>query len=208
MAFYSYKMTRDFGFAPNPFGGICTLATCKPHIRNKANVGDWIIGNGSKEINLSYNRLIYVMKVTEKLPLDLYWSDPRFQFKKPILNGSLITIHGDNVYTKDNDENWIQEKCHHTHHDVKIREKHIKNDTKGGFVLISDCFYYFGDKNFQVPNEYQSVCSNVRDYLSPQKLDNELCEKFIEWIEQSYPRGINGFPIHWKEYSQLDIFKF
>ena len=36
---YSYVITRDYGFAPNPFGGICTLATCKPGIRNHAKVG-------------------------------------------------------------------------------------------------------------------------------------------------------------------------
>ena len=30
---YSYIITRDYGFAPNPFGGVCTLATCKPKIR-------------------------------------------------------------------------------------------------------------------------------------------------------------------------------
>lgn len=208
MAFYSYKMTRDFGFAPNPFGGMCTLATCKPHIRKKANVGDWIIGTGSKEIKLTFDHLIYVMKITEKLPLDIYWDDPRFQFKKPVLNGSLITIHGDNVYSKDMDRGWIQERCHHTHHDSKIREKHIKNDTDGNFVLISDCFYYFGDMNFQVPPEYVEVCSNIRDYLSPKKLNNDLCEKFIEWVEKNHPSGVNGFPINWKEYDQRDIFKF
>jgi hypothetical protein len=81
MAFYSYKMTRDFGFAPNPFGGFCTLATCKPHIRKKAKVGDWIIGTGSKEIKLTFDSLIYVMKITEKLDLDVYWNDPRFQYQ-------------------------------------------------------------------------------------------------------------------------------
>lgn len=208
MAFYSYKMTRDFGFAPNPFGGVCTLATCKPHIRKKAKVGDWIIGTGSKEIKLTFDHLIYVMKITEKQPLEDYWNDPRFQFKKPFLNGSLITIHGDNVYSKDIDGKWIQEKSHHSHPNDEMREKHIKNDTEGGFVLISDCFYYFGDMNFQVPNEFINVCSDVRDYLSPKKLDNDLCEKFIEWIERNYSQGINGFPIHWKEYNQLDIFKF
>ena len=40
---YSYVITRDYGFAPNPFGGICTLATCKPGIRNHATVGDWVV---------------------------------------------------------------------------------------------------------------------------------------------------------------------
>src|SRR5882762_6472831 len=44
---YSYVVARDFGFAPNPFYGFCTLATCKPRIRAHACVGDWVLGTGS-----------------------------------------------------------------------------------------------------------------------------------------------------------------
>lgn len=52
MKLYSYIVARDYGFAPNPFFGICTLATCKQKIRSAANVGDWVIGTGSKDYNL------------------------------------------------------------------------------------------------------------------------------------------------------------
>ena len=41
---FSYTVDTDSGFAPNPFGGICTLACCKPKIRQSANVQDWVIG--------------------------------------------------------------------------------------------------------------------------------------------------------------------
>lgn len=44
MNLYSYVITRDYGFAPNPFWGICSLATCKPQIRQRALKGDWIAG--------------------------------------------------------------------------------------------------------------------------------------------------------------------
>ncbi|WP_225761747.1 hypothetical protein [Acinetobacter sp. Marseille-P8610] len=33
MKIFSYVVSRDFGFAPNPFFNFCTLATCKPKIR-------------------------------------------------------------------------------------------------------------------------------------------------------------------------------
>lgn len=61
---FRYKLNHDFGLAPNPFGGIMTLAVCKGDIRRHKNlaVGDWIIGTGSKRIGL-LNRLIYAMKV-------------------------------------------------------------------------------------------------------------------------------------------------
>ena len=50
MEYYSYVIKRDFGFAPNPFGEFCTLATCKPVIRKVANVNDWVFGISPKII--------------------------------------------------------------------------------------------------------------------------------------------------------------
>lgn len=47
MKIFSYVVSRDFGFAPNPFFNFCTLATCKPKIRKDAKIGDWIIGTNS-----------------------------------------------------------------------------------------------------------------------------------------------------------------
>lgn len=41
---YSYKMTDDSGFAPNPYHGILTLATCKPRMRHNTQVGNWVAG--------------------------------------------------------------------------------------------------------------------------------------------------------------------
>ena len=46
MKIYSYIVKRDYGFAPNPFYGYCTLATCKPVIRKHAEIGDIIVGIG------------------------------------------------------------------------------------------------------------------------------------------------------------------
>ncbi len=46
---YSYVVRYDSGFAPNPFYGYCTLATCKPDIRRGAEVGDWVVGSGSND---------------------------------------------------------------------------------------------------------------------------------------------------------------
>lgn len=61
---FRYKLNHDYGLAPNPFGGIMTLAVCKGDIRRNKNlaVGDWIIGTGSKKMNM-LNQLIYAMRV-------------------------------------------------------------------------------------------------------------------------------------------------
>ncbi len=66
---YSYVVAHDTGFAPNPFGNYCTLACCKPDIRKAANVGDWVVGTGSKK-NDESDKIIYAMKVTEKKDWD------------------------------------------------------------------------------------------------------------------------------------------
>ena len=77
LRFFSYVLTRDYGFAPNPFNGICTLATCKPRIRKVAVAGDWIFGTSSVR---SGKRpcLVYAMKVSEKITFNQYWQDPNF----------------------------------------------------------------------------------------------------------------------------------
>lgn len=46
---YSYVLSYDAGSAPNPFGGLCSLTICTPNIKKRAQVGDWIIGLGSKK---------------------------------------------------------------------------------------------------------------------------------------------------------------
>jgi hypothetical protein len=77
---FSYVVHHDYGFAPNPFGGFCTLAKCKygskkkPNIIEMANEGDWIAGTGGADIVKSSGRgkLIFAMKVDEKIPLLQY----------------------------------------------------------------------------------------------------------------------------------------
>lgn len=162
MNVYTYKMGHDYGFAPNPFDGICTLATCKPKIRMGAQLGDWIIATGSKKLGLK-NHLIHLMEVTEKLSFEQYWNDPRFQLKKPKFNGSLARLYGDNVYYLKEDSSYGQVQCLHSNVDGSQNHAHTKRDTKGKFVLISSNFYYFGESHFRIPKEYTSICSNTRD---------------------------------------------
>ena len=85
MRLYSYIVARDFGFAPNPFHGCCTLATCKPQIRASASVGDWIIGTGAKTKYRLTAHLIYAMTVDEVITFEAYWQDVRFSRKATCL---------------------------------------------------------------------------------------------------------------------------
>ncbi len=77
MKLYSYIVVHDTGFAPNPFWGYCTLAACTPnHAGIRAKEDDWIIGTETKKKG---NKLIFAMKISEILPFDQYYNDPRFR---------------------------------------------------------------------------------------------------------------------------------
>jgi hypothetical protein len=56
------------------FGGMCSLAICKPAIRRVAQRGDWIAGLGSRSAPSGDlgGRLVYAMHVEEALPLEEY----------------------------------------------------------------------------------------------------------------------------------------
>lgn len=198
-------MTRDYGFAPNPFGEYCTLACCKPHLRLKATVGDWIIGTGSVKINLLYH-VIFIMKITEKLTFEEYWKDPRFQNKKPVLNGSLKQIHGDNIYNNENNV-WIQLDSHHSDYDGKSIVKNQNQDLSGKYVLISNTFTYFGKKSWKVPSKYSGLCpsNNIKDRDYKTITDEELAFELINKIHKDFGHGIIDSPIHWETYKQIKL---
>ncbi len=137
------------------------------------------------------------MQVEEKLTFDNYWKDVRFQYKKPIINGSLVQMYGDNFYHSNEDGVWIQENSAHSLKDGTPNEKHLKRDIGGNFVLVSKNFYYFGKNALIIPEEYTStICTNARNmaFAKPQ----ETVDRFIAWLQRNYEKGIlHGDPISW-----------
>lgn len=108
MSLFSYIIEHDLGFAPNPFHGACTLACCKPRIRKKAAVGDYILGTGAVKPNLR-GHICYWMRVDEILTFDQYWADYRFRRKKPVMSGTTFLRYGDNIYHRDTSGTFRQE---------------------------------------------------------------------------------------------------
>ena len=198
---FSYVVARDFGFAPNPFHGYCTLATCKPKIRNSANIGDWVIGNGPKPKHLD-DQLIFAMEVTEKITYDQYWEDPRFEAKKPFFEGSLKQTYGDNIYHKVEGD-WRQEDSHHTYPDGSTNYYNLNRDTKSEKVLISSNFYYFGIKSIKIPtNLKDKVCRNLRNHLLVE--DEKVIQKFLTWLKASAVPELIGSPRQFKVFERYN----
>lgn len=145
-----YVVARDFGFAPNPFHGVCTLATCKPVIRKTARVGDWIIGMGGGDLRAT-GRCVFAMQVTAKMTFTEYWDSPDFRAKRPLRNGSLTMAVGDNIYHRTKAGGWVQADSHHSHPDGTANLTNVRADTRADAVLASTQFYYFGQAAPRIP---------------------------------------------------------
>lgn len=199
----TYIVARDFGFAPNPFGKYCTLATCKPHIRNSALVGDWIVGSGSAKNNQRGN-LVYVMKVDEKITFNEYWNNHRFSYKKPIFNGSLKQMYGDNIYYFNNlSQEWIQVNSHHSNEDGTANKYNMERDLKSKFVLISNSFWFFGKEPLQLQEHFkETMCTKGRGHKCIK--DRQLIETFISWLEDNFPKGYHCDPQLFNSFMRYD----
>jgi len=199
---FSYVVRRDFGFAPNPFHGTCTLATCKPDIRGAAAVGDWVLGTGSKQAGRD-GKLVYAMRVDEILTFDDYWVDPRFRGKRPRVNGSLVQVFGDNIYHHDPETGeWIQEDSHHSLHDGSPNPENLNRDTKSDAVLVSAYFGYFGADAPEIPRRLRNFEGNDLCKSGPSHKANFTAahiEAALEWVESLGVEGCVGDPFDWRD---------
>jgi hypothetical protein len=188
MAVYLYVVARDFGFAPNPFHGVCTLATCKPVVRKMAQTDDWVIGMGGTRLG-AVGRCIFAMQVTEAMSFDEYWADPRFRVKRPVRNGSRTMMLGDNIYHQ-MDGNWQQLDSHHSQPDGAPDIHNMKTDTSADRVLISERFYYFGQQAPEVPKEILEKIgyTNSRGH---RVYKNDECQDLIDWLTATHVRSLN-----------------
>ena len=183
---YSYILRLDTGFAPNPFHGFCTLATCKPKIRKTARVGDYVIGTGSKSNN---RHGVYAMRITEALTLDEYWRDTRFQAKKPQQTGCWKSACGDNVYSWNSLTNeWIQdEDSYHCEYDPS-------HDTRTDRVLVSEDFIYWGGCGPPIPPEFGGVDVLCTTQGHKCRFPEQTVRAFVRWFEKLDEKGILGGP--------------
>ena len=204
---YGYKMTHDTGFAPNPYQGALTLATCKPLIRKYARIGYWISGWTSNSVQTRGNdkpfhfkdeeqRLIYLAKVSEVLSFGEYWNKypQKRQPEKPIkgkkecfkscanilvTNNDDISFCGDNIY-----EPYIKSALGFKQHDNPHHgEKEKERDLSGEHVLVCKEFYYFGAEN--------AVFVKKKDVVHRwKKFSTDEGQKIIDFVTKNYSEGL------------------
>lgn len=202
VAIHSYVVRYDSGFAPNPFYGSCTLATCKPDIRRTAAIGDWIVGSGSNDRSIRRGGyLVHAMRVTDAVTFDEYDTEERFQRKKPFRRGSRKQSCGDNIYFRENSQSrWCQRDSFHSLPDGRPNAQHVTRDTGVNRVLVSDDFVYFGGEGPLIPADLVDSKGHAltKSGRGRSKFDDAiLLDKFTRWIRALGVSGYQGRPHEW-----------
>ena len=200
-----YKMTHDTGFAPNPFHGAITLATCKPAMRRRRGKDDWVAGFASgvlvenaraHGVSIPYGGLVYLMQLTEE-PLELaaYFNDVRFFKKRPVLDSRDPEVRsGDNIYWRDAD-GLYQQLPNNSHW-----HQHKDQDISGKNALVSTRFWYFGRNCFVPRGGWKmlmgSELSSGRTFYCPDGFVQGVLDQLEE---MGMKPGIHGRPCMWDE---------
>lgn len=199
---HSYVVRYDSGFAPNPFYGYCTLATCKPEIRRRAGIGDWIVGSASNNRTIKRGgHLVYAMRVTESLTFDEFALDPRFERKKPFRRGSRKQSCGDNIYYRERPGGaWRQRDSFHSHPNGQINTEHVLRDTGVNRILISEEFVYYGGEGPRIPASLRDKAGRTlcKAGIGQSRFDDPpLLAALERWISDLGKTGLQGAPHEW-----------
>ena len=200
MRLFAYKMTHDTGFAPNPFWGLLTLATCKPEIRRSKRVGDWIAGFTSKDLcgdQVGDERLVFLMQVDEKIALADYFRDRRFQSRIP-LNGPVANVYrcGDNIYRPLVRHAWNAqefEQLPNGHHGRNEKD----HDLNGRHALIARCFAYFGVEALRVPRDVRPDVPPGQSAHGTRTRDLARAKRFIDYVFGVASAPVMARPHQW-----------
>jgi hypothetical protein len=192
MMLYSYCLRFDDGAAPNPYWGICTLVICKPAIRRKASVGDWVVGLGAvgSPIGNLTGQVVYAMRVTQRMSMREYDT-----FCRKSLPGKVP--HWDSVEFKKRVGDCIYDfsgsgspRLRPSVHDERNREV----DLSGENALLSEHFYYFGDQPRELPEDLRPIVHQTQGHKS--RANSQHAERFVTWIEGLglAPNQLHGEP--------------
>ena len=192
---FSYVVQTDYGSAPNPFWNACTLVICKPKIRRSAVVGDWIVGTGPASSPLGDMRgmMVYAMQVTDKMSMPEYDAWVRKHRPEKIPSSGSIDPRrhvGDAIYDFAEDPPRIRTGSVHS---VFDRER----DLSGHFALISERFYYFGDRPIALPEHLQGMVQRTQGHRSTSNAP--YLQPFLIWLAGlNFPiNTLNGRPSAW-----------
>ncbi len=171
---------HDYGFAPNPFGGFLTLATCKPLIRRNARLGDFLAGTGSAA-SVGNSKLVYAGEISAVVPLEEYGRTQKYKIKRPVSKPS-FRRKGDNIYFMREGEWQQRENEYHGFDDFDA-------GIRGKNVLVCDRIWYFSDNAIELPTEFQSMIKKQQGHKMIS--DQSFLARFVRWLNK-FPSGNHG----------------
>ena len=176
----SYVVAADRGFAPNPYGGVLTLACCKPRIRSAAAIGSWILGTHRKAVNAK--AVCFLAQVSEVTDFASYSEDSRFDCKDPSHHAD-----GDRIYRRNKNGHLIQiRNRYHGPNDYA-------HDTSTNRILICNNFWYFGSNIVEIPVLFSGKLIKIGQGHKNIN-DDTILHDFIELISE-YSKGMSGDPL-------------
>ena len=184
---FTYKVAHDGGSAPNPDGGICTLAICKPKIRSVAKPGDVVVGFGCMN---DARRIVYCMVVKDSLPWNEYIARCNSNGSDSI-KGKIPTSNkhqGDCIWRDAN--NYEEARKSWSRHDGREDfERDVRNRDKENNVLIGDTFWYFGSpsKNsifIPADNDLEGIIPRAQGHRSSLNSEMNFREKFVKFFNE------------------------
>lgn len=188
---YVYAVSYDLGFAPNPFGGMLSLANCKPKIRSTAAHGDWVVGLTGVKLKPAL-RCVFAMIVTGDRTFDEYWSDPAYASRKPVRNGSAKSQVGDNIYHRATPQSaWVQEDSVHSQVDGTQCPLNTSHDTRINRVLLSNRFVYFGAAAPTVPQAVRDALNYQRNPRDCRRFDAGEAKPLTDWLAPQMAANLN-----------------
>lgn len=197
---FSYTIPYDDGAAPNPFRGLCTLAICKPMIRLKAAVGDWVVGLGSVNAPSGdlAGRMVYAMRVDQILSLRDYdrLAPTHWPTRVPNLQSSIFPDRlGDCIYDYSGGAPAQRPSVH--------GPKNIATDLSGQNVLISRHFFYFGCNAIELPAHLKGIIHQTQAHKV--NANEPYVQPFLKWIASLNlePCHLYGWPDRIPDWSAL-----
>jgi hypothetical protein len=139
-----------------------------------AQIGDWIVGTGSKEFGFD-NKVVYAMEVTQKLTMQEYDTYCKEELPGKIPNWRGPTYKervGDCIYDFDYEPACIRRGVHD--------EDNRPTDTGGKNVLLSDHFYYFGEHPVTLPEYLWPIVKQGQAHKSV--ANQPYYEPFLSWV--------------------------
>ncbi len=149
--------------------------------------GDWIaaVAASNKEVGRIRNRLVYAMRVTSKLTLEEYDDLTRASLKIKLADARSndpVRRVGDSIFDFRHDPPTPRPNMH------SHSPKTLAKDQRGGYALLSDHFYYFGDRAIALPAGMFAIFPQSQGHRSA--ANDEYVNDFMAWIE-----GL-GFPLN------------